>query len=141
MIDVAKRNKEEEKLHDFVLDELKKFHERKMEACQIHTNPGSKKNFDIDGLYPDLISSCPDEQPLFEELETLDSVNQNELDKQWVDYSKLDAKRILRVPESKKDDAIELLKKANLEDKIEVRSYEIKKGWFRKRVEFEDLEF
>ena len=29
---MAKRNKEEEKLHDFVLDELKKFHERKMEA-------------------------------------------------------------------------------------------------------------
>ncbi len=61
-------------------------------------NPTQEKNGSIDGLYPDIIVTDTDMNPVYIiEVETIDSINNTEA-KQWKNYTKTQIPFILCVP-------------------------------------------
>lgn len=72
----------------------------------VYINPGTRKITSVDGMYPDIIITNKGETGVkfIIEVETQDSVNQNEVS-QWLDYSKLGGSFYLLVPKNMKETA------------------------------------
>lgn len=98
-------------------------HDKVLEAaCQyldkskydVYSNPGSMKNTQVGNYWPDIIvTKKRDNNVLFIiEVETPDSVTDNEAKNQWKDYSELGSTFYLLVPYESRNDA-ELLCRAN----------------------------
>ena len=106
----------EQSLHDRVVERLAQ--QKRTRKTETYANPGSEKNLDVDGLYPDVIvfdelTAAP-RLIILElwEVETMESVSDAEATQQWRPYAqaarKYDAKFSLVVPVDAVDDAVRL---------------------------------
>ena len=86
--------------------------EAKYGSAYVHTNPGSQKNHEVDGLWPDvvLVDQAGNAQSVFE-VETIDTVTSGHAAEQWVDYAELDVSFYLVVPERRESEAKLILRK------------------------------
>jgi hypothetical protein len=103
---MANRINESQSLHDRVIDEVVK-HLNKTDF-DIYTNPGSIKNAKIGDNYPDVIMTDKGTKTVkfIIEVETADTVNQNEAENQWLKYSReISATFYLMIPLNSKSNA------------------------------------
>jgi len=78
------------------------------------TNPSSEKNIEVSGLYPDVVAKKANGTIVIEEIETEDSVTQDECENQWKPYSELGYQFNLIVPKDSLGLAQRLIRKAQL---------------------------
>lgn len=88
-----------------------------------YTNPGSEKNHEIDGFYPDVVAKKGDGSVVIEEIETESTVTEDECEKQWKPYSKLGYQFNLIVPANKTGIAQRIIRRSQL--LITLQSYAI----------------
>ena len=120
---MTERPTDQAKRHDWLIEETIKLHYKGKIDAEIAKNPNGEHNKNVGEFYPDIIIYRGNEILIIEEIETEDSVNENEFKTQWEHYSKLGAKKfILTVPKEKIHDAIILTKNLS----CELWYYEIK---------------
>lgn len=78
------------KLHDWVIEKSveQQYGSIKKKGRKIYTNPNQKKNYDVDGLYPDIVVYNPEKKKVtfIDEIETeVGEIEKN----QWEDFAKL----------------------------------------------------
>jgi len=87
---VRKRQQLSQELHDWVIGKtVEHFYEAtKKEGRIVYTNPNGEKNYDVKGLYPDIVVYNPEAKrvTLIDEIET--EVGEIEKD-QWKDFANL----------------------------------------------------
>ena len=86
-----KRDQLSQSLHDWVIEKTveKLYGKIKEKGRKVYTNPNQKKNYDVKGLYPDIIVYNPEKKKvtLIDEIETVvEEVEKN----QWEDFAKLE---------------------------------------------------
>jgi hypothetical protein len=119
---MAKRtNKTEQSEHDSVIEASASSYIAT--GGTVYTNPGSEKNYDIDGFYPDLVAKKADGSIVIEEIETETTVTEDECYNQWKPYSKLGYQFILIVPTSKVGLAQRFIRHSQLD--VTVQTYTI----------------
>lgn len=86
------------------------------ENMWVRTNPGSEQNYAWSGLYIDVIAKedSDDDGAYVTEIETAESVSENEARDQWKSYDEAYDPWYLAVPSGTKSDAQALLDKFNL---------------------------
>ena len=115
------RTIDQARIHDMVINEtVKRFYNK--EELKVHVNLNAEKKFKVGDYYPDIVVIKNEKIIIIEEVETVDSINFNELEEQWLPYSKFGYKFILDVPKEKLHETVSLTK--NL--KCEIWYYEIK---------------
>ena len=104
------RSQEQSELHDFVIEETVRNYYKESSEYEIFTNKNGEKKKDVKGFYPDIVIIDKSGQILvIEEIETKDSVNVDEKNRQWEVFSELGAKKfILTVPKEKVHEAASL---------------------------------
>ncbi len=92
-IEGLRKNAAEQSLHDRVVERLAE--QKRTRKVETYANPGTEKNLDVDGLYPDVVvfdelSAAP-KLILLElwEVETVESVTDAEASQQWRPYSEV----------------------------------------------------
>ncbi len=111
-----RRNGSDQSFHDRVVRELAHELGVKDEDAEVCANPGSAKNCDVGGLYPDVVVVRPIRgsrrrggvEHIYE-VETEDSVSETEALRQWLPYSEIGVDFTLVVPKRSVDDAMDLL--------------------------------
>jgi len=110
---MATRGKTQQTEHDLVVEESAASYRKTGGSAS--TNPGSEKNVDVAGLYPDVVAKRSDGTIVLEEIETESSVTQDECDKQWKPYSELGYQFNLIVPKDSVGLAQRFIRKSQLE--------------------------
>ena len=82
---MAIRSKLEQSEHDLVVGQSADTY--RATGRTAYSNPGTKKNRDIDGLYPDILAIERDGLKFIEEIETENTVTEDECESQWKPYS------------------------------------------------------
>jgi len=118
-ISVRKRLQLLQDLHDWVIEKtVEKLYGKFREAGRkIYTNPDGQKNFDVNGLYPDIVVYNPETKSVtfIDEIETeVGEIEKN----QWEDFAKLGIPFSVTVPISEVENA----KKTIKDNKINVAS-------------------
>jgi len=88
------------------------------------TNPRNEKNAEVAGLYPDVVAKQENGMIVVEEIETEDSVTQDECENQWKPYSELGYQFNLIVPKDSLNLAQKFIRKAQL--KVILQGYTIR---------------
>lgn len=113
-------------------------------GCKVSVNPNGQKNQYVgkseSPLYPDVViwqpqssGSCSGRAHIIEEIETEDSVTDQEAG-QWADYGALGVATFnLVVPARCKDDALEIIRRKKIRGITRVQGYYARNG----RIEFE----
>ena len=110
---MAKRtSKTEQAEHDLVIEESARTYRDKEGIA--YTNPGTEKNNEIDGLYPDVVAREKNGLLVIEEIETENTVTEDECQRQWKPYSKLSYLFRLVVPKGKLNVAQSIINRSNL---------------------------
>jgi len=78
-------------LHDWVIEKTVEqlYTKPKREGRKIYTNPNKEKNYDVKGLYPDIVVYAPETKRVIaiDEIETeVEEIEKN----QWEDFAKLE---------------------------------------------------
>ena len=107
--------------HDLVIE--KSAHTYRANGGVAYTNPGSEKNYDIDGLYPDIVAKKKDGSTFIGEMETESTVTEDECENQWKLYSKLGYNFILVVPINQAGLAQRFVRRSKLD--VTLQTYEI----------------
>jgi len=88
-VTVRKRQQLSKELHDWVIGKtVELYAESKKKGKKIYTNPNQKKNYDVKGLYPDIVVYNPKTKKVtnIDEIETeVGEIEKN----QWEDFAKL----------------------------------------------------
>lgn len=116
-----RKDKTEQNIHDLVVRESAKTYTSN--GGTAYTNPSSEKNLDINGLYPDVIATQRNGVKAIEEIETASTVTEDECERQWKSYSKLNYIFRLVVPLDKVPDAQRIARNAQISPVIQ--GYEI----------------
>ena len=107
-----KREKLTQGLHDWVIKKTieKQYGDLKKKGRKIYTNPNNEKNYDVKGLYPDIVVYSPktEKVTMIDEIETV----VGEIEKnQWEDYAKLKVPNFcVTVPKSEVSNAKKIIK-------------------------------
>lgn len=111
------RHKDYQSIHDSVIQTA--YNNLDKIKHDVYINPGTSKNTNVSGLFPDIIITNKGEKNVkfIIEVETQDSINQNEV-QQWTDYSKLGGQFYLLVPKSMKDTAELLCRQNNIKARV-----------------------
>lgn len=115
------RSKTQQTEHDLVVKESAASYGKAGGSAS--TNPGSEKNVDVAGLYPDVVAKRSDGTIVIEEIETESSVTQDECEKQWKPYSELGYQFNLIVPKDSIGLAQRFVRKSQL--KVTLQGYTI----------------
>jgi hypothetical protein len=121
---MANRSLEKQSVHDSVVRASAETYSGK---GTVYTNPNGQMKYEIHGHYPDIIVLKSDGSggTIIEEIETEETVNEQERDNQWKPYASLGYTFKLIVPKNKVQDAQELVKELNVD---QVQSYTIQNG-------------
>ena len=122
MCQVAIRSKFEQSEHDLVVGQSADTY--RSTGRTAYSNPGTKKNRDIDGLYPDILATERDGLKVIEEIETGNTVTEDECESQWKPYSELAYLFKLIVPLSKMGLAQKHIRHSQLS--VVLQGYEIR---------------
>lgn len=114
---MADRHLDYQSIHDSVIQTA--YNNLDKVNHDVYINPGTIKNTQVKGLYPDIIITNKNEKNVkfIIEVETQDSINQNEV-QQWTDYSNLGGQFYLLVPKNMKDTAELLCRQNNIKARI-----------------------
>lgn len=117
------RSEKQKIIHDKIIKASANTY-KKRRGIWIHVNPGEEKNFAVlsndEEFYPDLVITDEENNLLIiEEIETDDSVNENEKS-QWIKYASFGIEFRLVVPKSKLTEARNLTLGIN---NIEIQGY------------------
>ena len=93
-----------------------------------YTNPDGEQNYAVNGEYPDIVAVKSGDTPIMGEVETEESVTEEESE-QWKRYAALSGAIYLYVPKSKVSDAKAIIKSKKI-GITELRSYEYADGKF-----------
>lgn len=118
---MATRSTTPQSEHDLVVEESAASYRKTGGSAS--TNPGSEKNVDVAGLYPDVVAKRSDGTIVIEEIETESSVTEDECDNQWKPYSKLGYQFNLVVPKASLGLAQRFVRKSQL--KVTLQGYTI----------------
>jgi seryl-tRNA synthetase len=101
---MAERASEKQSEHDEVVESLRRYYEKR--GYNAESNPGSEKNREHKGRYPDVIvDSKPKESKVYVlEVETADSITDEEVE-QWRDYENAFRAWFLVVPSMSEPEA------------------------------------
>ena len=131
---VEKRTDPSQKNHDKLVAKIAKkrfsYNDR-----TTHTNPNGEKNYAVDSKYPDIVAVKSESTPLMGEVETEESVSEEE-SKQWESYAALDGAIYLYVPKSKVSEAKTIIENKGIgitglrsyeyvDDKLVIKNIEI----------------
>jgi hypothetical protein len=120
---MTERHKDYQTLHDTIIqsayDTLDKV------SHDIYINPGTNHLTSVNSLYPDIIITKKGDKNVkfIIEVETQDSINQNEID-QWRQYALLGGTFYLLVPKNMKETAEILCRQNNIKSRIGIYYYE-----------------
>jgi hypothetical protein len=120
---MAQRAKEAQVEHDRVVHAWAQILQKGVaQGCRVSTNPGSSKSAEVGSAtapkFPDIVVWRPDAAEgrdgtaeLIAEVETSDTLAENEINTEWSGYAPVPAPFFLVVPEGLEDRAISLLRK------------------------------
>lgn len=111
---MGNRNPLNQPLHDRVIQAAFE-HLDKMDH-DVYINPGTNKQTSINGEYPDIIITKKNDINVkwIIEVETADSINQNEAINQWSPYSKLGGTFYLLIPKNSRNLAEQICVQNNI---------------------------
>jgi hypothetical protein len=112
----------EQNEHDLVVG--KSADTYRLQGGVAYTNPGSDKNHEIDGLYPDVVAKKSDGTIVIEEIETETTVTEDECENQWKPYSELGHEFNLVVPVNKASLAQRFIRRSQLS--VTLQTYAIR---------------
>ena len=94
------RQQRQQNIHDMVIAIVADKLEAKHGSTQVRTNPGSQKNHEVDGHWPDIVfvDGSGVTQTVYE-VETTDTVTLSHAKEQWNDYDELGVPFYLVIPE------------------------------------------
>jgi hypothetical protein len=116
------RSKNEQFLHDWVIEKLKEKYSRLYK--EVHINPGEEKNFEFKGYYPDVVFVNYGQIVLIAEVETEESINEEEA-KEWKGLSNLGVQLVLLVPKEMQNAAREICWKNGIAAKVKVGFFDV----------------
>ena len=108
---MAVRKRTEQTEHDLVVEASASTFRK--QGGSASTNPGSEKNTEVAGLYPDVVAAKRDGTIVIEEIETASSVTQDECENQWKPYCTLGYTFNLIVPKNSEGLAQRLIRIRN----------------------------
>ncbi len=118
---MAIRSKLEQSEHDLVVGQSADTY--RSTGRTAYSNPGTNQNRDIDGLYPDVLATERDGVAAVEEIETENTVTEDECESQWKPYSELACLFKLVVPLGRMGLAKEYIQYSQLS--VVLQGYEI----------------
>ena len=118
---MANRIPQEQLEHDLVVKKSALTFIR--EGGTAKTNPGTEKNFEVDGNYPDVFAQEKSGLKVIEEIEIANTVTEDECQRQWKQYSQLPFKFNLIVPSDKMGVAQRIVRKFSLS--VNLQGYSI----------------
>jgi hypothetical protein len=116
------RSKDEQFLHDWVIRKTKEKYSRLYK--EVHTNPGGERNFEIKGFYPDVVFVNYGHIVLIAEVETQDTINEEEVS-EWRELSNLGTQLVLLVPKELQNTARDICWKNGIVSKIKIGFFEV----------------
>jgi len=117
-----KRTSDEQFLHDWVIRKLKEKYSRLYK--EVHINPGDEKNYELKGHFPDAVCVNYGQIMLIIEVETRESINEQEID-QWKELSQLGAQLVVLVPKEVQNDARDLCWKNGIASKVKIGFFDV----------------
>ena len=116
------RTGDEQFLHDWVIRELKEKYSRIYK--EVHINPGDEHNYEVRGYYPDAVCVNYGQVVMIIEVETKDTVNEQEL-AEWKEMSDLGVQLVLLVPKELLSSARDLCWKNGIAAKVKIGSFDV----------------
>lgn len=106
--------------HDVVITKLEAQLATKYSGDDVWTNPGQEKNYEVDGVWPDVVlTDKRGRVRAVYEVETADTFTEEHAIEQWIDYSLLDVPFYLVVPKDREREARRLVRE------LEIRVQEV----------------
>lgn len=119
---MEKRNKEEQTIHDWLIKEVKESLLKRYK--KVYINPSDEKNKEVNGFFPDVVVESHGVVVEIYEIETENTVNDEEAD-EWMKLSKLPAKLTILVPASRLKKAREIAWDKKIASKVKISGYEV----------------
>ena len=116
------RSADEQFLHDWVIRRIKGKYSRLY--SDVHINPGTKKNFEHMGKYPDAVFVNYGQVVQIVEVETKETINEERVGK-WKELSELGVKLSLLVPKDLQGDARDICWNNGLAAKVNIGSFDV----------------
>lgn len=116
------RSTDEQFLHDWVIRKVSDKYSR--EYSKVHINPGDEKNYEYNGVYPDIVFENYEQIVMIAEVETKETINEERAQK-WKELSELGAKLSLLVPKNMQNAARDICWKSGLVAKVNIGSFDV----------------
>ena len=116
------RSTDEQFLHDWVIRQIMGKYSRLY--SDVHINPGSEKNFEHMGKYPDAVFVNYGQVVQVVEVETKETINEGRVGK-WKELSELGVKLSLLVPKEMQGPARDICFEKGLAAKVNIGSFEV----------------
>lgn len=116
------RSKDEQFLHDWVIRKVKEKYSRIYK--EVHTNPGEEKNFEFKGHYPDVIFVNYGQIVLIAEVETEETIGEEEVN-EWKELSSLGVQLVLLVPKEVQNTARDICWKSGIAAKVKIGFFDV----------------
>jgi hypothetical protein len=116
------RSQDEQFLHDWVIRKIKDKYSKIYK--EVHINPGEEKNFQLKEHYPDVVFVNYGQVVLIAEVETQETVNEEEA-KEWKELSNLGVQLVLLVPKEMQNAARDICWKGGIAAKIKISFFDV----------------
>ena len=126
-----RRNKENQLIHDWVIEKTTEIFLEELNVV-VYMNQDLEKIRTIKGKYPDIVvyktkkDDDNNKPKIIAEIETTDTIDKYEAEKQWVPYAELSVPIFyLFVPKERLSEAQELIEDFDITDEIDLYKYKI----------------
>ncbi|HWP93597.1 MAG TPA: hypothetical protein VNN20_15495 [Thermodesulfobacteriota bacterium] len=116
------RSKDEQFLHDWVINKVKEKYSKLYKEVQ--TNPGEDKNYEFKGSYPDVVFVNYGQVVLIAEVETENTINEEEVN-EWKELSSLGVQLVLLVPKELQNTARDICWKNGIAAKVKIGFFDV----------------
>ena len=116
------RSRDEQLLHDWVIRKIKDKYSRLYK--EVHTNPGDEKGFEFKGHYPDVVFVNYGQVVLIAEVETEETINQEEVE-EWKQLSSLGVQLVLLVPKEMQSAARDICWKSGIAARVKIGFFDV----------------
>ena len=117
-----KRTTDEQFLHDWVIRKLRDKYLKLFK--EVHINVGEEKNYEVKGHYPDAVCVNYGQIMLIIEVETRESINEQEIE-QWKELSQLGAQLVVLVPKDMQNVTRDLCWKNGIASKVKIGFFDV----------------
>ena len=116
------RSKDEQFLHDWVIRKVNENYRRVY--SEVNINPGDEKNYEVKGVYPDVVLVNHGQIVGIIEVETRETITESNTGK-WKEMSGLSNKLTLLVPRELQNTARDLVWKNGLVAKVDIKFFDV----------------